>query len=718
MHNLELFTAADLAAKQPGAPRFQVRAFTVTEAISTLFRAQIDAVHPSPSVDFDAIVGQPARLVVAIDSEGGPPRLWSGIVSHLELVRALPDDEGLCSYSVTLVPRLWLLTQRRNYRVFQFQSEVDIAVTLLEEWGIEHEVRLDRKSYKPRKYKVQYAETDYEFLYRVLADVGVSFFFEAGTGEASGELTLVLTDGPQKAAPLPEVLTYEDTPIMRSGKLFCTNLRKSQRVRPTRVTLRDRDYRRDAAFELQATATVDANAPLELFYYPENFNFVVDRDDAGSPSADDRGRARTDEREATRIAQIDLEARRNDAATVRFDANHMRLAPGSVVTLDAHPSPSVNAPFLVVEARLGGRFDGEMSLTVEAVDTKQSYRPTLAPKPRIIGLETATVVGPPGEEIHCDEFGRVRVHFHWDRMSKRNEASSCWMPVSQPWSGSGYGGSNLPRVGQEVLIEFLGGDPDRPIITGRVYTNLQKTPYKLPDNKTQSGWKSNSTGGGGGFNELMFEDKQGSELLRMQAERDKQVTVKRNSTTNVGAHRNVTVGGNRSVRVKKAETKDVTGDRTITVKGAQRTTVTGEVKITSTSDCIGLSSTVEIDAEAPVIFDNATTRIVLMVGSSQIIMSPTNIVIQADEVDINPGKGFAKYVMENGSMPKEPAPPEFVPSPGLPMHNPKDPADKKRAWDALDAAQKKRNDYLNKKNTYDREKAEYDKLITRLKSES
>lgn len=713
MHNLELVTAPDLAGATPNP--FQVRAFTVTEAISTLFRAQIDATHPSPSVDFDAIVGQPARLSIALEGGESAPRLWTGIINHLELVRALPDNEGLCSYAVTLVPRLWLLTQRRNYRVFQYQSEVDIALTMLEEWSVDHEARLDRKSYKPRKYKVQYAETDYEFFYRVLADVGVSFFFEPGE---SGELKVILADGPQRAPRLPEVLTYEDTPIMRSGKLFCTNLRKSQRVRPTRVTLRDRDYRRDAAFELQATAAVDPDAPLELFYYPENFNFISDRDDQGSPAADDRGRARTDEREASRIAQIDLEARRNDAATVRFDANYLRLAPGSVVALDAHPSPSVNAPFLIVEARLGGRFDGEMSLSVEAVDTKQAYRPTLAPKPRIIGLETATVVGPAGEEIHCDEFGRVRVHFHWDRLSKRNEASSCWIPVSQPWSGAGYGGSNLPRVGQEVLIEFLSGDPDRPIITGRVYTNLQKTPYKLPDNKTQSGWKSSSTGGTGGYNELMFEDKQGSELLRMQAERDKQVLVKRNSTSTVGANATQSVGGNRKITVKKAETKDVTGDRTITVKGAQRTTVTGEVKITSTNDCIGLSSTVEIDAEAPVIFDNATERLVLMVGSSQIIMSKTNIVIQADEVDINPGKGFAKYVLENGTMPKEPVPPEWVDSPILGMYDPKDPKSKERAWENLEKATKKYNEYQNNKLKYERDKAEYDKLISRLKSES
>src|SRR5262249_11818611 len=151
-------------------------------------------------------------------------------------------------------------------------------------------------------------------------------------------------------------------------------------------------------------------------------------------------------------------------------------------------------------------------------------------------------VGPPGEEIHTDEFGRVRVHFHWDRESRMDDESSCWIHVSQPWSGAGYGGVNLPRVGQEVLVDFLGGDPDRPGIVGRVYTNLQRVPYHLPENKTQSGWKSQSTKGTGGYNEIMFEDEAGQELVRVQAEKDLHKLVKNDEEIAIGRNQSVTVG--------------------------------------------------------------------------------------------------------------------------------------------------------------------------------
>ena len=212
------------------------------------------------------------------------------------------------------------------------------------------------------------------------------------------------------------------------------------------------------------------------------------------------------------------------------------------------------------------------------------HPPDKTPKPRTQGVESATVVGPPGEEIHTDEFGRVRVQFHWDREGGFDENSSCWIRVSQPWGGSGYGATSLPRVGQEVLVDFLAGDPDRPVITGRVYTNLQKTPYKLPDNKTQSGWKSNSTGGGGGYNELMFEDARGKELLRMQAERDMDTLVQERlrrapcsptGTSYVGAEAT-------PERVNAKEAITVTGERSVTVMQRSRRSPVAK-DITSTS---------------------------------------------------------------------------------------------------------------------------------------
>src|SRR6185369_3912641 len=160
-------------------------------------------------------------------------------------------------------------------------------------------------------------------------------------------------------------------------------------------------------------------------------------------------------------------------------------------------------------------------------DAGAPYHPAMkTPKPKTEGVESATVVGPAGQEIHCDEFGRIRVQFHWDREGQFDDNSSIWIHVNQPWGGAGYGASNLPRIGQEVLVDFLGGDPDRPVVVGRVYTALQPTPYTLPANKTQSGRKSNSTGGGGGFNEIRFEDAVGSELFSTQAERDHEALVK------------------------------------------------------------------------------------------------------------------------------------------------------------------------------------------------
>jgi len=231
-------------------------------------------------------------------------------------------------------------------------------------------------------------------------------------------------------------------------------------------------------------------------------------------------------------------------------------------------------------------------------------------------VESATVVGPKGEEIHTDEFGRVRVHFHWDRESSMNEKSSCWIHVGQGWAGAGFGTTHLPRVGQEVLVDFLSGDPDRPIIVARVYTNTQKTPYKLPDHKTQTGWKSNSTGGTGGYNEIMFEDMGGRELVRMQAERDLTKLVKRNESVTigvdcsrsvgrddslsvgndrsrmvgnnesvtVGANQSITVGANQTITVGGKQTETIMDDRTLTLTGNLTETIIGSSTLTQTGD--------------------------------------------------------------------------------------------------------------------------------------
>jgi type VI secretion system secreted protein VgrG len=550
-----------LAVEVEAGEALDVREFHVEERMSSLFAIELVVLSESPALDFDAILGQKARFRLR---SGRAERMWSGIVSQLEQIRV--EERGLSTYELTIVPAAWLLTQRRNYRMFQHVTEPDIALALLAEWGIEPDARIDRGAYKKRKYRVQYGESDHAFVSRMLEDAGISYFFAD-----EGETRLTLSDAPQAADPRPGRLLFVDAPSPGAAPVeFVTAVRIGQRVRPGRYTMRDVDHRLAPTYPLVATASKGRGIEerLERYHYtPGAFLFGAERGDV-TPAADDRGRTRSDEAEGARLAERRLQAKRGSARSCAFATNAHDLAPGRVIAVDGHPHPLLGAgkTLLVVASTLQGTSYGEWTHTCEARGADAPHRPPLVtPKPKAIGAESATVVGTPGEEIHTDEFGRVRVHFHWDRESRMNDLSSCWIPVSQSWGGAGYGGLNLPRVGQEVLVEFLGGDPDRPVIVGRMFTNLQKVPYKLPDNKTQSGWRSSSTGGSGGYNEIMFEDAAGQELLNLQAERDLQKLVKNDET--------VTIGNDRSKTVGRDDVLNVGSNRTKTVGGSERNVV-------------------------------------------------------------------------------------------------------------------------------------------------
>ncbi|WP_437973374.1 type VI secretion system tip protein TssI/VgrG [Sorangium sp. So ce295] len=525
-----------------------VRRFQVTERISSLFEVQIVAVSDDPDIDFEAVIGQPMTFT----AHGNQTRVWSGLCSHLQQVAV--EERYLSTYELTLVPRLWLATQRRNYRMFQHKSEVDIVLQLLGEWGISPTRRLAGE-YKKRKYRVQYGESDYTFISRMLEDAGVSFYFDNG-----GESQLVLDDRPQaNVARVP--ITYRDHPT-DADREHVTKVVVGRRLRPGKYTVRDHDHRRPANYKLLATASGagPVEDQLERFHYvPGAFLFESQKGES-SPTADDQGKYRADESEGEALAQRRLEAKRASAREIVFKTNVIDPAPGAVLSFLEHPKSELgpDKKLLVLESQLSGEVPAEWEHSCVAVSADAPYRPPLRTrKPRAQGVESATVVGPPGEEIHVDEFGRVRAHFHWDRESKMNNDSSCWIHVSQPWGGAGFGGTNLPRIGQEVIVDFLGGDPDRPIIVGRVYTNLQKTPYSLPMNKTQSGWKSNSSPSTYGYNEIMFEDKAGSELVRMQAEKDLHKLVKNDQETTIGRDRTTGIGHDEDVTVGNNATKSV-----------------------------------------------------------------------------------------------------------------------------------------------------------------
>jgi type VI secretion system secreted protein VgrG len=652
-------TADTLAASAPAlsvevasGDVLDVRRFHVQQRISTVFSVNLIVVGRNPDIDFDAVVGGAASFTIHRPGDGGPAldRTWTGLTSQFRQTSA--EENGgvnqLSEYSLTLVPTLWLLSQRRNYRMFQQISELDIAIKVLEEWGIKPIVSCDRSAYKTRKYKVQYAETDLAFVSRMLEECGVCYYFK----QTDQGTKLVLSDAPQLGEVRTPTLEYHDRPS-RSVREFVTRIRTSQLVRPGKYTMRDHDARLAPELKLLASASggLDVEQRLEDYNYtPGAFLFGADKGE-DTPFADDKGKSRTDTAEATTLAQKRLDAERSNAKLVTFETNAFDLSPGGVVVITGHPRSDLGAkePQLVLDVSIHGARNESYACSCETRSAKVAYRPPLTtPKPRVAGVESATVVGPPGEEIHTDEFGRIRVHFHWDRESKMNDNSSCWIHVSQSWGGAGYGGSQLPRVGQEVIVDFLSGDPDRPVVVGRVYTNLQKKPAKLPDNKTQTHLKSNSTNRTGGYNEIMMEDAAGRELLRMQAELDYTFLVKRNWTTTVGHDRTditkndnteqvtgnqtVAVQKNREVTVTLDEKKTVVGKRDVIVLKDQMHAVKGNIQQSSIE-----GAAVHTSQKMTVV--RSEESIALLCGASYILITPEKITIQSPRVEINPGGG-------------------------------------------------------------------------------
>ncbi|MFT3764207.1 MAG: type VI secretion system tip protein TssI/VgrG [Minicystis sp.] len=659
--------SANLSVTVASGDALDVRQFEVREALSSLFSVVLTVVSDNPEIDFDAVIGQDASFTAELR---GRKRTLHGIANELHQLKV--EEAGQSTYHLEIVPKLWLTTQRRNHRMYQRESEIDIVKKLLGEWGVEHEERLTG-SYKKRKYRVQYGETDFDFLSRMLEDAGVTYSFET-KGEKT---TMVLSDAPQKNEARTPALRFHDEPASTDVD-WISSVRLGRRIRAGKVTLRDHDYRRPPAFNLHGVGTGRENVGiedrLERFHYtPGAFLFEADRGDA-TPHADDKGKYRTDEGEGTSMAQRWLDAERAEARPLSFETNAVDLQPGSVMEISGHPRGDLGGGkrFLVVESMLSGSSEDEWSHACEARDAAHPYRPAhVTPKPVTRGVESATVVGPPGEEIHTDEFGRVRVHFHWDRESKMNDDSSCWIHVSQPWGGAGFGGSNLPRIGQEVIVDFIGGDPDRPLVVGRVYTNLQKTPYKLPDHKTKSGWKSNSTGNTGGFNEIMFEDAGGSELFRMQAEKDlhklvkndEHQTVNRDRVRHVKRNEDITVGKNLTKQVVGNEREVTGGNRSISVGGNRSTQIGG-----TDSTIIGSSYALSVSPPGEGASDSTTNyiehdKIVLSTpGGASITLQGNTITLKAANIwalaDTNLGVssageatfgGLRKAVLGSGS---------------------------------------------------------------------
>lgn len=589
---------------ESGEDTLSVRTFSIQEGISRLFEVSVLALSENADIDLESLVGKPASLRVqsGVMHVTRPGRHLRGIVSHVEQLRVEVSDKGRSTYLVVLSPALWLLTQRRGHRIFQRASIPDIIDELLAEWQIQPAWQIDRGAYPKLEMRVQYGETDHAFLCRLLEEAGIAFTFPE-TEEDGSRLTFGdhLTSGKlHDASPID----YVDEPGEAAEKEFVTDVKLGHGVRPGAFAIRDHDFR-NPSFDLLGKAT-PARAPedrCEQYHYQPGAFLVETGKGGGTPFADDKGVLRHDAASGAARAERMLVAERTGKRQVSFRTNLFGLHPGTLFTMARHPRRDL-APakqLLITDLETEGSVVGEWTTTGQAVFAEEPYRPAITtPKPEVKGVQSAIVVGPRGEEIHTDEFGRVRVQFPWDREGKCDDDSSCWMRVSQGWAGTGFGAVALPRVGQEVLVAFLGGDPDQPMVVGRVFNAKNVVPYKLPDHRTRSTWKSCSSPGGDGYNEIMFEDAAGKELVHVQAQRDLQKLVKNDETEVTRGHHQLLVGEGQDIVIQGVKKERVEGDSHLHVKADQRRQVGGKESVTvggSLHQRVGQSLAIEAGQE-------------------------------------------------------------------------------------------------------------------------
>jgi type VI secretion system secreted protein VgrG len=541
------------------------RRFAVDEALSEPFVVELCVRSASHDIDPETILNRPAsfRMHSGIEKGHSPERVWTGVCNAFELVRTehRPGTVGESTYRMTIVPRLWLLGLTSDARIFRHASIPDIVREVLAEWEIEPETKLTRgdEHYPPLEYVAQYGESDLAFVSRLLEAAGISYFFVHGLDAPT---KLVLCDEPQRPGGEVPMYAWEREPQAAARKEYVTAVRLGRALRPGRCVLRDFDFRfaptavvQDAAFEAAEPDGDAREAELEQYRWaPGDFRV---KGEGGDPVADEKGQwaFRHLPDEGQRRAERELAALGAERRFVRFASNSVGLAPGRVFAILGHPHPGLadDKELLVVAYRLHGQESSDWRCDGCAVMASDAYAPPLVtPKPRIAGVQSAFVAG--DGEIDCDEHGRVRAQLHWYRRGTKPERErSCWMRVSQLWAGKGYGLTAVPRVGQEVMVGYLDGDCDLPVVAGRLYDLTRPNAYKLPDHVLKTVLKSKTSpeqaDPPNAYNELRFDDTADDELVYVQAQRDHQMLVKNHATERAGQSRVTVVGGSRAAVV-------------------------------------------------------------------------------------------------------------------------------------------------------------------------
>jgi len=553
-----------------GANALLVEHFSGEEALSTPFEYVLDCLSENPGLDGKKAVRSP--IGIAIELPSGGKRYIHGLISRFA---HLGRDATFTRYRLEVVPTFWFATQHTNNRIFQKLSIPEIAEKVLKELKVDYKLEIVGQ-YKKRDMVVQYRESDFAFLSRLLEEEGVFYFFR----HFKDQHLVVMADSPSAVKPgavkkLPMALSMDAAASTREMVL---DLRSEHQACPGKYSVAD--YNELEPSNRLLSTNAGAQSGLEQF---DSYARFATKD------------------EGDRIARLRMEYAQALQDRIAASSNCSALSAGYRLDIEEHPVKSINTSYTLVRVahsasqpvREGDDVAFQYSNSVVAIPHSVHYRPPITtPKPRA-STQPAVVVGPQGEEIHTDKYGRVKVQFFWDREGKRDENSSIWVRVSQPTAGKGWGYISIPRVGQEVLVDFLEGDPDRPIVVGRVYNAEQMPPFKLPDDKTQTGFKSRSSpqGDSENCNELSFEDKKGEERVYLRAEKDYWTSVEHDEERWVGndlkaeiqRHETRTLmEGDQTLKIEKGkQTETVHGDRTITIEqGNEKLTVSkGDRKV-------------------------------------------------------------------------------------------------------------------------------------------
>lgn len=628
-----------LSSPLPAADLF-LDALSVSEGLSQLGGMQLNLLSEKGTLAPKDLLGKPVTVTMNLGDDS--KRYFNGYVTRFGL--GTPRGRYF-AYQAEVRPWLWFLTRTSDCRIFQEMTVPDIVKKVFDDHASVAHVKLKLfRSYHTWTYCVQYRESDFSFIARLLEREGIYWYFE----HTDGKHELVLMDSLSAHDPITGQSTIryiEDPSNAPPDEEYISQWRFSQEVKTGKMVLTSYDFERPGVSLL-----VDASlsrpydqSSAERFDFQGDYIQVAD----GKQYAEDW----LDEVQA-RYERLEGEG------------NAMGLEAGRTFTLSKHPRDDQNAQYLLTSVRIqaqvavfdAGQSGSQIKVGFEAIPAAQQFRPPrTTPKPFVQGPQTAVVVGPGGEEIFTDKYGRVKVQFHWDRLGKKDEKSSCWVRVSQPWAGQNFGFMHIPRIGQEVVVDFLEGDPDQPLITGRVYNAQQMPPWDLPANATQSGVLTRSSKGGayGNANALRFEDKKGSEQVWLHAEKNQDIEVENDETHWVGHDRTKTIDHDEKVHVKHDRTENVDNNETITIGvdrkekvgsnetidiGANRTeTVGANEKITiaaNRTESVGANESITIGANRSITVGSSETATVALQRTHTVGVNETIAIGAAQEVAI------------------------------------------------------------------------------------